>query len=106
MGSQAWKEWKPAEVAKKLHKGEALNIVDVREDDEWFLGHIPGAKHIPLNQIPARIHELDPRKETILVCRSGGRSIVACEYLHNMGHKVINMPGGMMEWPGEKEYGN
>lgn len=105
MSTQAWPEWTPEKVAEKLKQGEKLTIIDVREPDEWFLGHIPQAKHIPLQQIPARAAELDPNVELIMVCRSGGRSQMACEYLHSMGYKVINMPGGISEWPGEKAFG-
>lgn len=104
MNTQAWPEWTPEEIAQKLKQGEALTIVDVREPNEWFLGHIPQAKHVPLQQIPARISEFDPNVQTILVCQSGGRSQMACEYLHRLGYNVINMPGGMSEWPGEKAY--
>lgn len=105
MNQSPWKEWQPEEVARKLQNGEALTIIDVREPDEWYLGHIPQARHIPLQQIPARLQELDPQAEMILVCRSGGRSSRACEYLHGMGFKVVNMAGGMSEWTGEKQYG-
>lgn len=104
--SKVWPEWQPEDIASKLKAGEKLTIIDVREPDEWFLGHIPEAKHIPLGQIPTRIHEIDPKVQTILVCRSGGRSGRACEYLHSLGYNVVNMTGGMMEWPGEKNYGD
>ncbi|MNG32760.1 putative adenylyltransferase/sulfurtransferase MoeZ [compost metagenome] len=93
----------PREVASKLKKGEPLTIVDVRESYEWISGHIPGAKHIPLGQIPERLGELDPKKETIVVCMSGGRSSRACEYLSHLGYKVINMKGGMSAWTGDIE---
>ena len=48
--------------------------------------------------------ELDRNNETVVVCRSGGRSGRACEYLTAMGYKVINMSGGMLEWPGTIKY--
>ncbi|MGG1600768.1 rhodanese-like domain-containing protein [Paenibacillus naphthalenovorans] len=95
----------PHEVRKRLEQGEKLNLLDVREQDEWESAHIPGAKHIPLGTIGERRKELDPDKETIVICRSGNRSGLACEYLESMGYKVVNMQGGMSEWTGDIEYG-
>lgn len=91
----------PQEVKQRLEQGEKLLIVDVREADEWASGHIPGAEHIPLGSIHQRHKELDPKQEYIMVCRSGGRSSVACEHLEELGYKVANMPGGMLEWDGD-----
>jgi rhodanese-related sulfurtransferase len=91
------------EVQAKLSKGEKLNIVDVREPLEWASGHIPGARHIPLGSLGERHTELDKSKEFIIVCRSGGRSSLACEHLESLGYNVVNMLGGMLEWSGEVE---
>lgn len=91
----------PHEVKRRLERGEQLQIVDVREPDEWASGHIPGARHIPLGAIHQRHVELDPKQEYIMVCRSGGRSSLACEYLEGLGYKVANMSGGMLEWNGD-----
>lgn len=97
-------QW-PHEVEDRLRKGETFEILDVREHEEWVSGHIPEAKHIPLGQLEARIQELDPEIETIVVCRSGNRSGMACEYLSAMGYKVVNMQGGMSQWTGNTKYG-
>jgi rhodanese-related sulfurtransferase len=94
----------PHEVAERINKGEKFIILDVREQDEWESGHIPEARHLPLSQLEERHKELDPNEETVVVCRSGGRSGRACEYLTALGYKVINMPGGMLEWPGTIKY--
>ncbi|RUS45698.1 rhodanese-like domain-containing protein [Cohnella sp. AR92] len=92
------------EVAAQMKQGKKLNIVDVREQDEWNSGHIAGAKHIPLGMISHRHKELDPKQETIVVCRSGNRSGLACELLESMGYNVVNMTGGMMSWTDTVEY--
>ncbi len=93
----------PFEVKERMKRGDNFTILDVREPDEWASGHIPGAKHIPLGEIEARHGELDKEGETVVVCRSGGRSSIACEFLAAMGYNVINMPGGMSAWQGDIE---
>lgn len=96
-------EIKPLEVKEKLENNEELSIIDVREDDEVAQGKIPGAKHIPLGEIPDRLDEIDENREHIMVCRSGGRSGKATDFLESKGYKVKNMPGGMLEWEGKVE---
>ena len=80
--------------------GEALNIVDVREDWEYEEDNM-GAKHIPLGQLPDRIAEIEDLKdqELIVHCKSGGRSGNAKKYLKSQGFtKVRNMLGGMLAY--------
>jgi rhodanese-related sulfurtransferase len=97
------KEITAAELAEKIHTGEKVNIIDVREDFEVEQGKIPGAKHIPLGQLPERLDELDKKEQYFMVCRSGGRSGSACEYLSSLGYDVTNMVGGMLAWEDEVE---
>ncbi|AWI11503.1 rhodanese-like domain-containing protein [Compostibacillus humi] len=97
------KEITAKELEKKLSKGEQVNIIDVREDEEVATGKIPGAKHIPLGQIPKRLNELNKNEHYYIVCRSGGRSGSACQYLIENGYNVTNMVGGMLDWEGETE---
>jgi rhodanese-related sulfurtransferase len=91
------------EVENLLKEKQPLNIVDVREVDEVATGKIPGAIHIPLGLLEFRMQELDKSKEYIMVCRSGGRSGRASQFLDYQGYKVINMTGGMMSWEGPTE---
>lgn len=88
----------PQEVAARLNHGEKLNMLDVREHEEWAGGHVEGAKHIPLGQLAQRLDELDPSQETIVICRSGSRSGLACELLSEKGFDVVNMTGGLSNW--------
>lgn len=97
------KEITARELQQKLVSGEELHIIDVREDMEVATGKIPGAKHIPLGQIPDRYNELDKNKHYYMVCRSGGRSGNACQFLIQQGYNVTNMAGGMLAWEGEME---
>lgn len=93
-------ELTPEEVEQKMKSAENITILDVREDDEWESGHIEGAVHIPLWQLPQSLDRLDPQDETVVVCHSGGRSLRACEYLSSLGYRVTNMAGGMSSWRG------
>ncbi|WP_077620294.1 rhodanese-like domain-containing protein [Bacillus sinesaloumensis] len=91
------------EVETLLSEGNTLNIIDVREVDEVAAGRIPGAVNIPLGLIEFRTQDLDKSKEYVMVCRSGGRSGRASEFLEGQGFKVINMEGGMLAWEGNVE---
>ncbi|PWA09499.1 rhodanese [Pueribacillus theae] len=93
----------PKEVEQLLKDKKPISLIDVREDDEVAQGKIPQAKHIRLSEIPERLDEIEKDKETIFVCRSGGRSGRACEYLQALGYNVVNMEGGMLDWEGETE---
>ncbi|EPR27027.1 Rhodanese-related sulfurtransferase [Geobacillus sp. WSUCF1] len=93
----------PKEVEERLRAGESLHIIDVREPEEVAAGKIPGAVNIPLGLIEFRMHELDKNEEYILVCRSGGRSGRAAEFLDSRGYRVVNMTGGMLAWKGPIE---
>ncbi|WP_409252652.1 rhodanese-like domain-containing protein [Bacillus sp. SCS-153A] len=89
------------EVETLLEEGKSLNLIDVREVEEVETGKIPGAVNIPLGLVEFRMNELDKSKEYIMVCRSGGRSGQASQFLESQGFKVINMTGGMLAWEGE-----
>ncbi|GGA22684.1 rhodanese-like domain-containing protein [Psychrobacillus lasiicapitis] len=97
------KEMTAKEVETLMNEGKLLNIIDVREVDEVADGKIPGAINIPLGLVEFRMHELDKSKEYIMVCRSGGRSGRATEFLEDQGYNVINMQGGMLSWEGKEE---
>jgi rhodanese-related sulfurtransferase len=76
---------------------EGLQIVDVREDIEWAHGHIEGATHIPLAQLPSRLDEVSER-QTLVVCKVGARSAQAVAYLNAQGRNTVNLGGGMLDW--------
>ncbi|MFH5879288.1 rhodanese-like domain-containing protein [Arthrobacter sp. NA-172] len=73
-------------------------ILDVREDYEWLAGHAEGALHIPLDQIPARLDEIDPDEDLFVICRTGGRSRRAAQWLVGQGYTATNVAGGMDIW--------
>ncbi len=77
-----------------------LVVLDVREQHEWDAGHIEGARHVPLGDVPARVGELDPTVRTLVVCHVGGRSARATAWLAQQGYDVVNLAGGMDAWEG------
>jgi molybdopterin/thiamine biosynthesis adenylyltransferase/rhodanese-related sulfurtransferase len=89
----------PAQLASRLKQGEQLEIIDVREPYEWEIGHIPGARLVPLGKIAEEIPRLDKRRETILYCKVGGRSMHAAQQLAEAGlSDVRNLAGGILRW--------
>jgi glyoxylase-like metal-dependent hydrolase (beta-lactamase superfamily II)/rhodanese-related sulfurtransferase len=81
--------------------GAQVQIVDVREPDEFYgvLGHIRGAKLVPLGQLAQRASELDRSRPIVTVCRAGGRSAQAVVILQKAGFdKAANLAGGMLRW--------
>lgn len=86
------------QATRELWENGQAELVDVREQHEWDLGHIEGIKFIPLSQLPWRWRELDPERTLICVCRSGNRSNYAASMLREVGRDAANMSGGMLEW--------
>jgi len=74
-------------------------LLDVREPDEWEAGHAPGAHHLPMMEVPARMAEIPADSDVVVVCRSGGRSGQVVSYLVGNGwENVRNLDGGMQSW--------
>lgn len=92
----------PDQVEQRLQDG-SLHALDIRTHGEVKNGKIPGALHIPLQELSNRVNEVNKDKEYVCVCRSGGRSGKAAKYLKNNGYHVLNMDGGMMKWKGKVE---
>ena len=95
-----------AEEAKEImDTEEGYVILDVREQDEYDAGHIPGAILIPYTQIDAKANEMLPDKNRLILvyCRSGRRSKIAAEALAELGYTNIKEFGGILDWPYEVE---
>jgi rhodanese-related sulfurtransferase len=86
----------PSVAATQVSAGAAL--LDVREDEEWQSGHIEGALHIPLAEIPQRLGEIPTDGELVVVCRMGARSARAVAWLAQNGVDAVNLDGGMSAW--------
>ncbi len=95
-------EIQPAALAERL--GGALQVIDVREAAEFgdTLGHIPGARLMPMSALQSRADELDRSRPVVAVCRSGTRSAQATVLLRRAGfEQVANLAGGMLRWRAE-----
>jgi len=93
----------PTELKQRLDNGDDIQIVDVREDNEVAIGRLPNSIHIPLAQILGRMKDMDPNRETVVHCKSGGRSARAIEVLQRSGFegKLMNLKGGILRWSDE-----
>ena len=91
------------ELKQRLDKGDDLQIVDVREDNEVAIGRIPNSVHIRLAEVLNRMGEIDPNRETVVHCKMGGRSARAIDALQRSGFKgkLINLKGGITGWSNE-----
>jgi rhodanese-related sulfurtransferase len=85
----------PKAVAERL---DELQLIDVREPEEWEAGRIDGALHIPLSELNGRIDEIDQSRPLVAVCRSGARSGRVAEALRAHGYDAQNLDGGMQAW--------
>ena len=85
----------PADAIRLLDAHEAV-AVDVREPDEYAVGHIPGAKLLPLGQVLTRAAE-------VVYCRTGRRSADAVQKLESLGYTNLRDLGGILSWPYEIE---
>jgi rhodanese-related sulfurtransferase len=94
------KEITPQEFLDRRAAGTEMTLLDVREDWETQLAPVPtGLVHIPMGQIADRLSELDPQKETVVICRSGGRSLQVARFLTAQGFaSVFNLAGGILAW--------
>lgn len=89
----------PHQVAERLDRNEDFVLLDVRTDLEYKSGHIKGSKHIPLDKLASRAHELDISGEIITYCRAGLRAAQAYRILKNAGFSNVKyMDGSILAW--------
>lgn len=92
-----------AELKRRMDAGEDVQLIDVRQPDEFAFAKIEGAKLIPLGDIMRRMDELDDSRELVLQCKAGGRSAQAIQFLTRAGYKgkMTNLKGGITAWSNE-----
>lgn len=91
------------ELKKRMDAGDDIQLIDVRQPDEYEFAKIEGAKLIPLGEIVKRMDEINPNRETVLHCKAGGRSAQAIEKLKQAGFtgELKNLAGGITAWSNE-----
>jgi adenylyltransferase/sulfurtransferase len=87
-----------AEFVARRERGEDLTLLDVREAWELGVASVPGVVHIPMGELAERVGELDAGKETVVLCRSGRRSLEVAKYLQQNGFRAMNLTGGILAW--------
>lgn len=94
------RHWTPVELEARLGTGENPPLLlDVREPWEYDICHIEGSLLMPMHQIPARLTELDPERETVVICHHGIRSYQVARFLEHQGFiRAINLQGGIAAW--------
>ena len=92
----------PQQVRERIKRGESFVLLDVREPNEWNLGRVPGAVHIPRGIMETSIEQRVPRTaDVVIYCAGGNRSALAADTLKQMGYdKVSSMSGGFRDWVG------
>lgn len=88
------------ELEQQMKKGP-IHVLDVREEEEFEEGHIPGAILTPISEFMNHIHKVEKDKHYFVVCYSGARSQVVAEYLGKQGYQVTNVMGGMSTYRGQ-----
>jgi sulfur-carrier protein adenylyltransferase/sulfurtransferase len=95
----AVEEIPPQELKRRRDADPALRLIDVREPWEVAIASLPGATHIPLGELPQRLHELDPAVQTVVMCKAGSRSRRAAAFMLSHGfNRVANLTGGIDAW--------
>ena len=90
-----------ADVERVCAAGEPVQLIDVREEEEWRRGHLPGARHLCKGIIERDIEQAVPDRDAhlILYCGGGFRSALAADALQKMGYRhVVSMDGGWRAW--------
>jgi adenylyltransferase/sulfurtransferase len=92
----------PRELQSRLSRREELQLIDVREQFEWDIAHIDGARLVPLTTLPLVIDTLDREREVVVYCKGGSRSRAAATHLADAGFpRVGNLTGGILRWQQE-----
>lgn len=94
------RQFTPTQLHEYLTQADSPPLLlDVREDWEYELCHLQNSVWIPMGQIPNRVEELDPQRETVVICHHGIRSRQVALYLMHMGFEnLINLQGGVEAW--------
>ena len=105
----AMMELSPTELKDRLSADQSLSrtpplLLDVREQWEYDITHLPNSLLLPVSEIATRLDELDPQRETVVICHHGIRSMKIAQVLIGVGfERVINLRGGLDAWAKEAD---
>jgi rhodanese-related sulfurtransferase len=88
----------PTEFVARRDRGDALTLLDVREDWELGVASVPNVVHIPMGQVADRLSEIERGREVVVLCRSGRRSLEVARFLQQNGFQAVNLAGGILAW--------
>lgn len=92
----------PEELKERMERGDELEVIDVREPEEYEIARVEGARLLPLSRFPEWAGTLDPEAEIVFMCHHGIRSAQVCAYLAREGFKKLyNLAGGIDGWSWE-----
>lgn len=96
------REVSPQTVQELQRDGGDVVYLDVREPNEWNLGHMPNAMHIPRGTLETKVEQMIPRdRDVVVYCAGGNRSALAADTMRQMGYeKVSSLAGGWRDWVG------
>ena len=96
MGSET-RTVSPEQAREMLGSNEATAI-DVRGDEEWRNGHIPGARHAGDDELEETLEKIDDEQTVIVACEDGKRSAEVAEQISGQGREAVSIEGGMEAW--------
>jgi rhodanese-related sulfurtransferase len=94
----AVKEMSAVELRVALAGANPPSVLDVREPYEWRQMRMPGAQHIPMNDVPRRLDELPRERTLVVMCAHGVRSYGVTAYLAEHGYQAVSLAGGITQW--------
>ena len=94
-------ELDPGQIAGSLGGASAPQLIDVREPYEREAGHIPGSRHIELQELPSAAASVERERPVVFYCRVGNRSLMAAQAFRASGYEAYSMRGGLARWADE-----
>jgi len=92
----------PTEFASRWSQDPQVMLLDVREPWELEIAKLARARHIPMNEVPSRLSEIDPQLMIVVMCHGGVRSLKVAQFLASQGYpSVANLSGGIAAWQRE-----
>lgn len=86
------------ELNELLQTGQRFQMIDVRSRSEYATGHVPGSINIPMDEIEARLYDLHDQDPVVLICQSGKRAGMTCEWLTHYKDNLMLLEGGTSNW--------